>query len=76
MQAVTGILESGKAKSDAVLDLIGPDPAREARIKALTSGDLDRAMKEYKFTPVGDLAVLSGIDVKERRRSRARRSAT
>jgi hypothetical protein len=64
VQEVAGILGSGKAKKDAVLDLIGPDPAREARIKALTSGDVDRALKEYKFTPVGDLAVLSGIDVR------------
>jgi hypothetical protein len=63
-QAVTSLLQSGKSKKDAVLELIGPNPAREERIKALTSGDLDRALKEYRYTPLGDLQVLSGIDVR------------
>ena len=59
------ILKSGSAKPDAIVDVIKYQDAKANAdvIAAITDGNVDRALKEFAFTPTYDLLCLSGIKV-------------
>ena len=65
MRAAAAIFESDTAVPNAVLGLIGPNELRQKKIDELATGVVERAEKEYAFTPLVDLEVLGGVHVKD-----------
>jgi len=61
------ILKDGTAMPDAIMALVNKQDkgAIATRVKEISSGQTDRALKEYSETPIHDLNILSAIGVKD-----------